>query len=148
MCIFDWSVEQLAWILYASKVIFYTCFKKNNVMFFPVKILTLWWMHCMFILCLIYCPQLHVLCHAQSNALWCKQHILFCAFNCSLVKNSVTFCLTEWQECRLYCCSGSILYFFSRMQKKKIYNGLKNFSINVKNYHSWRDWMDNNILQS
>ena len=40
-------------------------------------------------------------------------------FNCSHVEESVLFYLRECQECRLYCCSGCILYFFSRMQKKK-----------------------------
>lgn len=60
-------------------------------------------------------------------------HTSLCiALTVHMLRRVLLFYLREWQECRLYCCLGSVLYFFSRMQKKELYNGHKNFSINVK----------------
>jgi len=60
-------------------------------------------------------------------------HTSLCnALTVHMLRRVLLFYLREWQECRLYCCSGSILYFFNRMQKEKICYGHKNLSINVK----------------
>lgn len=89
-----------------------------------------------------------VSCSAECIMTQATHTSLCIALTVHMLRRVFIFYLREWQECRLYCCSGNILYFFSRMQKKKICNGHKNFSVNVKKLIFLKRLGGHNILQT